>query len=197
MENNLDVLLVSEVKIKSYTSINTNLAPTDLVPHIFNAQNILLPNYIGATYYYALKERILNATLTADDTFLLDQYISPMLCNWGFYYATTFISYRAYNKNILKGTSENGEALTLDELKFLQSQIKNIAESYSNQMVNYLMTHSGNYPLYSAPSSLDGQLPSKSIAYTSNIVIPSNINTYGKRVGPGNDCGYNMPNTNN
>ena len=57
-------------------------------------------------------------TLTSADEYLLDQYISPMLCNWALYYATTFLNFRLYNKGILKGTSENGETLELDELKF-------------------------------------------------------------------------------
>lgn len=173
MSTNLDILLISEEKIKNYTSLNTNLSPADLTPYIFDAQNITLPNYIGATYYNALKDRVYNGTLTAADEYLLDQFIGPMLCNWGFYYATTFINFKTYNKGILKGTSENGETIDLNELKFLQSQIKNIAESYSDQMTYWLIQNSTDYPLYNAPNSKDGYLPDKSSAYTTNLVTPN------------------------
>ena len=206
MANNLDVLLVSEEKIKAYTNINTNVSPAELQPYIFDAQNILLPNYLGATYYMALKERVSNGTLTAADEYLLDQYIGPMLCNWGFLYSSTFIQFRTYNKGILKGTSENGETIELDELKFLQSQIRNIAEGYTQQMVYYLVQNSTDYPLYNSPNSLDGQLPDKNNAYTVNTVIPhypyainqralrGRLNGGGGYMGtyPGIDC-YNLP----
>jgi hypothetical protein len=210
---NPDVLLISEEKIKAYTNLNTNLSPEDLQPFIWDAQNILLPNYLGATYYNALKSRIVDGTLTAADEYLLDNYIGQMLCNWGFYYSTTFIQYRSYNKGILKGTAESGQPLDLDELKFLQSQIKNIAEGYTQQMILYLLTHSTDYPLYNSPDSNDGPLPDKSNPYTTNIVIPSYPYAYQQRFirrnGYGNgyggyysdgfvgiDC-YNLPNSGN
>lgn len=173
MSNNLEILLVSEEKIKSFTTLNTNLAPEDLVPHIFNAQNIVLPNSLGMTYYSALKDRVGSGTLTAADEFLLDQYIGPLICNYALYYASTFISYKLYNKGILKGTSENGETLGIDELRFLQSQIKMIAESYSDQMTHYMRMNSVDYPLYNSASSLDGYLPNKGSKYTTNLVTPN------------------------
>lgn len=167
---NQEILLISEEKLKSFTVLNTNLSPEDLTPHVFNSQNIMLPNYLGSTYYNALKERVIEGTLTAADEYLLDQYIGPLLCNWALYYASTFLNFRLYNKGILKGTSENGETIDLDELKFMQSQIKLIAESYSDQMVYWIRQNSTQYPLYNSPNSLDGYLPDKMSAYTTNLV---------------------------
>lgn len=197
----LDILLVSEEKIKSYTNLNNNLSPAELQPYIFDAQNIMIPHLLGGTYYLALKERVEEGKLTDADIYLLDNFISPYLCNYGFYLASTFIQFRSYNKGILKGTSENGETLELDELKFLQSQIKNIAESYAGQMVNYLITHSEQYPLYSNPDTKDGELPDRTSPFTANIVIPGlpyasqqRVSRYGNRrnsyYGP---CGYDLP----
>lgn len=208
------ILLISEEKIKSFTSINFNVSPTELVPFIMDAQNMLMPNYIGATYYNALRERIENGTLTSADIFLLDNYIGQMLCNWGLYYALPFIKYQIYNKGVLSGTSENGETITLEELKFLQSQTRTIAENYSQSMVQYLLLNSEDYPLYNAPNIKDGQLPDKSNAFTTNVVIPHYayagqqraLRAYGDGLGYGNglyyngyvgpDC-YNLPNSGN
>jgi hypothetical protein len=168
----LNVILVSEEKIKSYTNLNTNLSPAELVSYIWDAQNIMVPNYIGGTYYNALRNRYEAGTINAADEYLLDNYIGPMLCNFGFYYASTFIQYRAYNKGILKGTSENGETMDLEELKFYQSRIKNIAESYAAQMLIYLKTHPEDYPEYLAPNLRDGELPDRKSPYTGGIVLP-------------------------
>lgn len=208
---NQDILFISEEKLKAFTTLSTNLSPEDLVPHVFNAQNIVLPNSIGQTYYNALKERISEGTLTAADEYLLDQYISPLLCNYALYYASTFVNFRLYNKGILKGTSENGETVDLDELKFLQSQIRMIAESYSEQMTYWLVQNSTDYPLFNSPNSLDGFLPDKGPKYTSNLVTPHTMYAgsqriarayrnggYGYTDGEGYNAGcYNLPNSGN
>lgn len=209
---NQDILLVSEEKLKTFTTLNTNLSPEDLVPHVFNAQNITLPNSLGQTYYNALKERVVEGTLTSADIYLLDQYIAPMLCNWALYYASTFVNFRLYNKGIMKGTSENGETVDLDELRFMQSQIKMIAESYSDQMTYWLVQNSTDYPLFNSPNSLDGYLPDKMSKYTTGLVTnhypyagsqrltKAYRNGYGYYGGDGYyggiDC-YNLPNSGN
>ena len=216
--SNPDCLMVSEEKLKAYTNLNTNLSPSDLVPYCWDAQNVLLPNYLGGTYYNALKQRIVDGTLTAADTNLLDNFIGPFLCNSAFLYATTFIQYRSYNKGIMKGTSESGEPLDLNELKFLQSQIRNIAEAYANQMVLHLVANAQDYPLYLQANSQDGPIPDRANPYTTNIVIPNypyalsqrfyyggGRGGYGGYAGQaaygdggffGIDC-FNMPNTGN
>jgi hypothetical protein len=202
---NPDVLMVSEEKIKSYTNLNTNLSPEDLTPYVWDAQNITIPNLIGGTYYQALKARIIAGTLTTADEYLLDNFIGPVLCNYGFYYATTFIQYRSYNKGILKGTSEQSETLDLDELKFMQSQIKNIAEAYAAQMVQYLCTHSNDYPEYNAANAKDGQMPDRMSPFQSGLVVPHipyarnqrwarGLNN-GSGYYPGWGCGYDLPNS--
>lgn len=170
--SNPNILFISEEKIKSYTNLNTNISPAELTPYILDAQNILMPNLLGGTYYEALKGRIDAGTLTTADEYLLDNYIGQILCNAAFGYASTFLAYRPYNKNILKGTSENGEPVSLDELKFLQSQLKMIWESYAQQMVLYLNTHLQDYPEYVNPKLEDGQYPDKMTPYTTNIVMP-------------------------
>ena len=206
----LDVLFVSEEKLKSYTNLNTNLSPADLQPYVFSSQDLMMPHYLGGTYYNALKDRVRTGTLTAADEFLLDNFIGSYLCNYAFYMATTFIQFRSYNKGILKGTSENGETLELNELIFLQAQIKNIAEGYAGQMVNHLITHPVDYPLYSRALPQDGELPDRSSPFTANIVVPSAAYASRQRLGYGGgyagfggwangsyigpDC-YNLPGT--
>lgn len=201
----LNTLLISEEKIKSYTNLNTNLSPAELSCYIFDAQNIMIPNYLGGTYYNALRDRVEAGTINAADEYLLDNFIGPMLCNFGFYYASTFIQYRAYNKGILKGTSENGETMDLEEIKFYQSRIKSIAESYAANMLIYLKTHPQDYPEYLAPNLRDGELPDRKSPYTGNIVVPHQQYARDQRFAkafrgngryPGyDDCYYDGPNS--
>jgi len=202
---NPDVLMISEEKLKSYTSINFNLSPADLTPYIFDAQQIYLQNYLGATYMKALKQRIQAGTLTSADQTLLDDYIGPMLCNWAMYMAMPFMKYRMYNKGILSGTSENGETIGLDELQFLMNQAQNIAENYTRRMQEWLFQHPTDYPLWNAPNVQDGQLPDKGNNYYKNLVTPHYPYAYSKRFAKrygrypydsyGPDC-YNLPTSN-
>lgn len=166
------VLFVSEERLKAYTSLNTNLSPEDLQPYVYDAQNIMMPHYLGGTYYNALRDRVIAGTITAADENLLDVFIGPYLCNYAFYMALPFVWARAYNKGVMKATSESGTSLELDEFKFLQSQIKSIAESYAGQMVNHLLTHPNEFPLYNAAKVKDGELPDRSSPFTANIVVP-------------------------
>ena len=53
-----EVLFISEEKLKSFTSINNNVSPLDLIPYVLTSQDIFLQNYIGATYYMQLKEQV-------------------------------------------------------------------------------------------------------------------------------------------
>lgn len=202
------VLFVSEERLKSYTSLNTNLSPEDLQPYVFDSQAIMLPHYLGATYYNALRDRVAAGTLTAADENLLDVYIGPYLTNYAYYMALPFVWARSYNKGVMKATSESGVSLELDEFKFLQSQIKSIAESYAGQMVNHLITHPNEFPLYNQARIKDGELPDRSSPFTANIVVPGlgygvrRLNGYyGNGFGGGYwgglyngiDC-YNLPN---
>ena len=200
------VLFVSEERLKSYTSLNTNLSPEDLQPYVFDAQNIMMPHYLGGTYYNTLRDRVSAGTLTAADEDLLNTFIGPYLCNYAFYMALPFVWARSYNKGVMKATSESGTSLELDEFKFLQSQIKSIAESYAGQMVNHLITHPQEFPLYNQARIADGELPDRSSPFTANIVVPGmgygngnrrRAGFYGNNFGGlynGLDC-YNLPGT--
>jgi len=200
------VIFVSEERLKSYTSLNTNLSPEDLQPYVFDAQNIMMPHFLGGSYYNALRDRVAAGTLTAADEDLLNTFIGPYLCNYAFYMALPFVWARSYNKGVMKATSESGTSLELDEFKFLQSQIKSIAESYAGQMVNHLITHPQEFPLYNQARIRDGELPDRSSPFTANIVVPGmgygngnrrRAGYYGNDWGGlynGLDC-YNLPGT--
>jgi len=198
----IDTLLVSEEKLKSFTSANFNLSPEDLLPYVFDAQQIYLQNYLGATYLNALKSRVQAGTTTSADETLLNNYIGPMLCNWALYVALPFIKYRLYNKGVLSGTSENADGIELDELQFLMNQVQNIAENYTRRLQQWLIQHVEDYPEWNAPNVEDGQLPQKSQNYYKNFVVPYQGYAYGKRMrnrwGNGDwggfDC-YNLPNS--
>jgi hypothetical protein len=174
-------LLVSEMKIKSFTSVNFNVSPEDLVPYILQGQDLYLQNYIGSTYYFQLKNEVLSNTVSTNNQFLLDNYIGPALCNWALSMALPFLKYKIFNKSILSPTSESSESITLEELKFLQQQVSSTAETYTKRMIEWMVKHPGDYPAYIAPNVLDGQMPERGNPYAQNLVTSKYPYAYKKR----------------
>ena len=167
-----EVLLVSEEKLKSFTSINNNVSPLDLIPYVLSSADIYLQNYIGATYYMQLKEQVRTNTVSVDNKFLLDNYIGSALCNWALMQALPWLKYKIFNKSVLSPSSESAESITLDELNFLIEQARGTAETYTKRMIEWMVLHPGAYPAYITPNVLDGQLPERGNPYYNSLVTP-------------------------
>lgn len=175
-------LFVSEEKLKYFTSVNQNVSPNDLVPYILQAQDIYLQNFIGATYYQSLKSKVLAGQITGPDQYLMDNYIGSALCNWGLMMALPFLKYKIFNKSVLSPKSETADSITLEELKFLQNECRNTAETYTKRMIEWMVLHPGDYPDYITPDVLDGQLPDRGNPYHNTIVTPHQPYAYKKRI---------------
>ena len=181
-----EVLFVSEEKLKSFTSINNNVSPLDLIPYVLSSQDIYLQNYIGATYYMQLKEQVRTNTVSVDNKFLLDNYIGSALCNWALMQALPWLKYRIFNKSVLSPSSESADSITLEELQFLQEQARGTAETYTKRMIEWMVLHPGAYPAYITPNVLDGQLPERGNPYYNSLVTPKQPYAW-RKLGVGNN----------
>ena len=175
-----NVLFVSEEKLKSYTSIHESVSPADLTPYVLQAQDIYMLNYLGQTFYNQLVTQITNGTISTPNRWLLDNYIGSILCNYAMYHALPFLKYKIFNKSILSPNSENSSAIALDELKFLQTQVREVAESYVDQMQTYLSNNLGQYPAYASSRSIDGQAPDKKTPYFGGLQTNSQFFNWRK-----------------
>lgn len=194
-----NVLFISEEKLKSYTSIHESVSPDDLVPYVLQAQDIYLRNYLGSTFYTQLKEQVRNGVVSTPNRLLLDDFIGPILCNYSFYHAIPFLAYKIFNKSILKPNSENAPSVELDEVKFLQSNVKEVAESYVDQMQRYLAFNLSLYPAYANWNADRGaQAPDTKKPYFSGIQTNSQFFNwkkyrnypYGVGTSPGGAGGF-------
>ena len=176
-----EVLFVSEEKLKSFTSINNNVSPLDLIPYVLQAQDIYLQNFIGSTFYFQLRDQVKTNTVSNDNKFLLDNYIGNAMCNWGLFYALPFLKYKIFNKSVVSPTSENSDSITLEELKFLMEQVRSAGETYIKRMIEWMVLHPGNYQAYVAPQVLDGQLPERGNPYFGSLVTPKQPYAWKKR----------------
>jgi hypothetical protein len=164
-----NVLMVSEEKLKSYTSIHQSVSPDDLQPYILQSQDLYLQNYLGATFYQQLQDQILADSVTVANRYLLDNYIGTLLCNYGFYHALPFLKYKIFNKSILAPNSESAPGVSIEELKFLQNEVRSVAENYTKLMQIFLQNNQGDYPAYTSPNPLDGMTPDRKTPFFGGI----------------------------
>jgi hypothetical protein len=181
-----EVLFISEEKLKSFTSINNNVSPLDLIPFVLQSQDLYLQNYIGATFYFQLKEQVRTSTVSAANQFILDNYIGGALCNWALQIALPFLRYRIFNKGVLAPTSENSDSVSLEEIKFLQEQCRDTAQFYMKRCVEWMVLHPGAYPKYITPNVLDGILPERGTPYYDNLVTPKRPYAWKKKIAYNN-----------
>ena len=174
-------LFVSEERLKAFTSVNQNVSPLDLMPYILQAQDIELQYTIGSTFYFQLRDQVLSGTATAANQFLLDNYIGSAMCNYGLERALPFLKYKIYNKSVLSPSSENSESITLEELKFLQSEARGTAQVFMKNLILWIQNHPAAYPTYFSQNPLDGDMPQGQVPFTTGIVIPSAPYAWKKR----------------
>lgn len=173
-----NTLFVSEEKIKSATSIHQSVSPADLQPYILQSQDLYLQNYLGSTFYQQLQTQINASTVTTANRYLLDNFIGPMLCNYALYHALPFLKYKIFNKSIMSANGETSNSIDLDELKFLQNEVRSVAENYTKLMQLYLKNNAVDYPAYVSPLLTDGMLPDKKTPYFSGLQTNSKYFNY-------------------
>jgi hypothetical protein len=174
-------LFVSEERLKAFTSVNQNVSPLDLMPYILQAQDIELQYIVGSTFYFQLRDQVLSGTVSVANQFLLDNYIGYMLCNYGLERALPFLKYKFFNKSVLSPTSENADSISLEELKFLQQEVRSTAQVYGKRMIEFIINHPADYPTYFSQNPLDGQMPAGDGPFRTGLVIPAQPYSWQKR----------------
>jgi hypothetical protein len=178
-----EVLLVSEEKLKAFTTINENVSPQLLIPYVFNAQNTYLVNLIGSTFMKDLYLQVRTNSVTPDNRYLLDEYIGNVVLNYALMMALPFLKYKILNKSILSPKSETADSIDLDELKYLVAEIRNVGDQYAMLLQRYLYFHMNLYPLWNTANARDGVIPDKGNVYTAPLVTPHYPYAWKKRLG--------------
>jgi hypothetical protein len=176
-------LFVSAEKIRNFTTTNQNVSDADLVPNILTSQDTELQFYLGSTFYFSLQDQVLNGNVTTANQFLIDNYISKALIQWGLCRSLPNLKYKIYNKSVLSPTAENAESITLEELQFLQQQCRDTGNTYATRMVEWIQLHPADYPVYFSQKVTDGVMPSYADPIYGALVTSSMPYAWKKRWG--------------
>lgn len=156
-----EVYIISASTLKSNTPINLNVDNEILKMSILDAQNIHIQSLLGSELY----EKIL--TLISTDTIsdpvnsvyktLLDDYLIPATIHWSMYECTPYIRYKFMNKTVGGEDSDNSSISTLDELKYLQNELKQKSEFYGERVIDFVSEHCNELPEYNDNDANDVQ----------------------------------------
>jgi hypothetical protein len=166
-----DILFISETYLKNFTALDFNVRPEQLLPYIIQSQDIYLQPVLGTRFFKGLKSRIQAGTRTQEEIDLTNDYIAPMLVNYALYQALPFLKYRLVEKGVVSPQSETSQTASWEELRFLQSRVKDTAEFYEQRLKEFFIDNPNMFPEYQNPGT-DGMFPNKGDSYRSGLVVP-------------------------
>lgn len=164
MSNN--VILVSEVKLKAYTSINKNVDVDILKAEIKVAQDIRLQPLLGTKFYESLLSKVNpggTSSFTPDEKELVDDYIVPFLVHSAYSEALPMIWARTLNRGVMTGNAESSSSVDKNTMTYLKNIATQRADFYAERMRDFLITGKGQnkFQDYITQTSQDGMLPNK------------------------------------
>jgi hypothetical protein len=166
------VYFVTPDYILDRTPIEKNVDQDKLVPWILISQDLHIQSILGSDFYDHLKAGISANTLNNDETYLIRNYIQPAIAQWVFYESYISLNYKVTNKAVSKERSEYSEPLSLDELKYSRSAIRNTAEYYSKRLQKYMIDYNYLFPLYNQTTSKANVIKQKD-NYFNGMFLPT------------------------
>ena len=161
-------LFIDDQYLKDYTPMGQNIDPLQIYPFVEDAQEIYIQDLLGTPLYMDLTYQLyIGTTYSTADRALVD-LCSKCLAYWTVYMALPHLAIKIRNVGVARPTSENTQPSTMEELKYIREEMKNMAEFWAERIVRYLCDNKVTYPLYTAAS--DDIYPSSG-QYDSDIYL--------------------------
>jgi hypothetical protein len=168
-----NAVFISESALKEASIINENVDMKMITPTIKLIQDIYLMRMLGTGEFVDLQNKIVNGitpntvevngqypVLNANDLFLLDAYVTPLMI-WGIMKeAPIVLTYKFMNKGIQKQDSDNSKPVSEAEVDKLKDWASNRFDWYAQRLVYYLNANTTLYPQYLVVKTLDDVAPS-------------------------------------
>jgi hypothetical protein len=169
------VLLISETKLKNWTTIHQNVDMALLTNTIFMAQELGLQTLIGTKgyeYYQNLVKsvQLSGGTMSQPDRIMLEEYIAPYLLHRAYYEAMPEIYARKMNKAIIAGETEQGKTVGIKEMAYFREIEQGRYEFYSQRLQDRIRSFPNDYPWYWSYNDKDG-MPNSKQTYFAGVHI--------------------------
>lgn len=182
-------LLITESKLKSFTSINKNVDINLIKAEILITQDVYLEQILGTKFINSLYDKIsvTGNTFTDDEKTLVDDFIAPYLIQMSYATLIPQLWARSVNRGIMEGNAESAQSVDVETMKYLKSIQLQKANHYEQRLIDYLNCEGGKdkFTDYINQNSTDGVTPQKTSGFNSPIVIDDkhkfkNVPTYSE-----------------
>ena len=187
------VLLVSETKVKAFSTLNQNLDMSLLVSCIYMAQELGLQTLIGTLgydYYMNLVKsvQLSGGTMSQADRIMLDDYIAPYLNHRAYFEAMPEIFARKSNKAIVIGQTDQGASVDIKGMSYLRDIEMGRYNFYAQRLLDRVQAFPSDYFWFYQYTQRDG-MPSTNQTYFGGIHFGPGMRKPPRR----NDWFRNLP----
>lgn len=167
MAFNTEIMTATEVKDEAINDLAFD--ETYFEDYILNTQRKYIRPVLGKDWYNEILDQIQNATLTADNTIIVEDWLKPALAH--------YVVYAVYNKVHTQltnqGSMSNGTEFSDQAMRFEYSMSRDFyigqADDIKRQMIEYIKDEqdddSAKYPLYKTCDDDDTQFNKKGIIF--------------------------------
>ena len=146
--------LITEEYFKTYSPISDNYNIKDIKPYFHVAEKLWIEPIIGTPLYEELLDEVEKDEVTPENaTLLLNIY--PLLAFAIVYESLPFVGYHLSQVGITKGKSENSEPVSINDVNYISTQLRNQCETMKMLLKKFLDEHSEHYPLYYADNTVE------------------------------------------
>lgn len=146
----MDYGFIETNRLRKNSYIDKNLTDEDLSTSIMIAQETMLQPVIGTVLYDFIIEGIKNDNLPDKYVDLLENKIEDVLTYYTIYKLINTKMYVICNSGITK----DEKSISIEELRYLRSEIKSTYIGYERVLLMYLNAHTTDYPEFS--QTIDG-----------------------------------------
>lgn len=167
-----NVQLISEQKIREFTSINRSLDSALIVNCMRTAQDYYLQAVIGTVLYNKLLSDVASGTLSGNYKYLVDNYIQDFLLYAAYYEILEEIFLRPRNNGLIKPTGgENATEIDLETYNVKRQSVENKMTYYNERLTNYIIEEEGLFPELNQSNKLYEQYPDYTDKYKNPFVM--------------------------
>ena len=146
--------LITEDYFKTYSPISDNYNIKDIKPYFNVAEKLWIEPIIGTPLYEELLDEVEKDEVTPENaTLLLNIY--PLLAFAITYESLPFVGYHLSQVGITKGKSENSEPVSINDVNYISTQLRNQCETMKKLLKKFLDENAEHYPLYYADDNAE------------------------------------------
>ena len=166
---------IDDQYLKDYTPIGQNIDPLQVYPFVETAQDMYIQDLLGTPLYMDLTYKLYMGITFSQIEWTLVELCSKALAYYTVYLAVPHLAIKIRNVGVARATSDNTQPSTMEEMRYIRNEVKDMAEFWAERTVIYLNNYASLYPLYRTSGSHPDMSPSNG-QYDSDIYLSP---TYG------------------